>query len=453
MKKWIATLCAAVLLATSIFGLQGCAVNMELKDPDDYVPGDVDPEINATLRVAMLNTTQEEELMDDLASGFNVIYPNVDFEFTKLTTYESGIAQTIATGTKLDVIWVPDAYVTSLADQGLLYNLQNYMEKSEADGLFNPDDYQPAMMKLGQYKHGSDPDNTAQYFLPRDYSKIVTYINTSLVEQYAPDFDVQYYVEHMDEWTWDVMLDLCEQLQNGMANEQTKPRIVEAMWRWLILFYGLVQAEDGSYLDADGNPVLDEGFQNALNLVRDLIDEGYTTFDTNLTELNRFHSAQAVIAFQSRPYMATAVILGDDLEILPFPAIGSDPKVGTGTTGYGICTSSENPDLAWEFIRYMMSENGQTVLSETGKAVPSMISLQEGENPGWKQFYSQYNYNHDAFVYAPERDVVMDYYDMLSSAEAKTHDDALRALFEAYWRQDGTTSMIDALDRYREAVR
>lgn len=49
MKKWIATLCAAVLLATSIFGLQGCAVNMELKDPDDYVPGDVDPEINATL--------------------------------------------------------------------------------------------------------------------------------------------------------------------------------------------------------------------------------------------------------------------------------------------------------------------------------------------------------------------------------------------------------------------
>ena len=391
--------------------------------------------------------------MDDLASGFNVIYPNVDFEFTKLTTYESGIAQTIATGTKLDVIWVPDAYVTSLADQGLLYNLQNYMEKSEADGLFNPDDYQPAMMKLGQYKHGSDPDNTAQYFLPRDYSKIVTYINTSLVEQYAPDFDVQYYVEHMDEWTWDVMLDLCEQLQNGMANEQTKPRIVEAMWRWLILFYGLVQAEGGSYLDADGNPVLDEGFQNALNLVRDLIDEGYTTFDTNLTELNRFHSAQAVIAFQSRPYMATAVVLGDDLEILPFPAIGSDPKVGTGTTGYGICTSSENPDLAWEFIRYMMSENGQTVLSETGKAVPSMISLQEGENPGWKQFYSQYNYNHDAFVYAPERDVVMDYYDMLSSAEAKTHDDALRALFEAYWRQDGTTSMIDALDRYREAVR
>ena len=214
-----------------------------------------------------------------------------------------------------------------------------------------------------------------------------------------------------------------------------------------------MEAEDGSYLGADGNPVLDEGSQNARNLVRDLIDEGYTTFDTNLTELNRFHSAQAVIAFQSRPYMATAVVLGDDLEILPFPAIGSDPKVGTGTTGYGICTSSENPDLAWEFIRYMMSENGQTVLSETGKAVPSMISLQEGENPGWKQFYSQYNYNHDAFVYAPERDVVMDYYDMLSSAEAKTHDDALRALFEAYWRQDGTTSMIDALDRYREAVR
>lgn len=130
---------------------------------------------------------------------------------------------------------------------------------------------------------------------------------------------MQYYVEHMDEWTWDVMLDLCGQLQKGMANEQTKPRIVEAMWRWLILFYGLVRAEDGVYLDASGSAVLDEGFQNALNLVRDLIDKGYTTFDTNLTELNRFHSAQSVIAFQSRPYLATAVVLEDDLEILPFP--------------------------------------------------------------------------------------------------------------------------------------
>ncbi len=453
MKRWIATLCAVALFATSVFGLQGCSINMDLSDPDDYVPGDVDPEIDATLRVAMLNTTQEEELMDDLANGFNVIYPNVDFEFTKLTTYESGIAQTIATGTKLDVIWVPDAYVTSLADQGLLYNLENYMKKSEEDGLFNPDDYQPAMMKLGQYKHGSDPDNTAQYFLPRDYSKIVTYINTALVEKYAPDFDVNYYVQHMDEWTWDVMLDLCADLQSGMANEQTKPRIIEAMWRWLILFYGIVCAEDGQYLDASGNAVMDEGFQNALKLIRDLIDKGYTVFDTNLTELNRFHSAQAVIAFQSRPYMATAVVLGDDLEVLPFPAIGDDPKVGTGTTGYGICTSSENPDLAWEFIRYMMSENGQTVLSETGKAVPSMISLQEGENPGWKNFYSQYNYNHDAFVYAPERDVVMDYYDMLTSAKAKTHDDALRALFEAYWKESGTTSLIDVIDRYKTATR
>ena len=172
MKRWIAALCALALLVTGIFSLPACSVGMDLKDPDNYVPGDVDPEISATLRVAMLNTTQEEELMDELAAGFNVIYPNVDFEFTKLTTYESGIAQTIATGTNLDVIWVPDAYVTSLADQGLLYNLEKYMEKSEKDGLFDPDDYQPAMMQLGQYKHGSDPENTAQYFLPRDYRRL-----------------------------------------------------------------------------------------------------------------------------------------------------------------------------------------------------------------------------------------------------------------------------------------
>lgn len=451
MKKFLAVLCVVILCGMS--GLAACGGGPDLKDPDDYTPGDVDPNITATLRVAMLNTSQEEELMDDLASGFNVIYKNVRFEFTKLTTYESGIAQTIATGTNLDVIWVPDAYVTSLADQKLLYNLENYMAKSEKDGLFDRDDYQPAMMQLGQYKHGSDPSNTAQYFLPRDYSKIVTYINKDILQQYAPNFDLDYYVENMDEWTWDVMLDLCAQLSDGMGTSGTRPRIIEAMWRWLILYYGIVQSYDGVYLDQNGNAVLDEGFQTALKSIRDLIEEGYTTFDTNLTELNRFHSGQAAIAFQSRPYMATAVVLRDNLEILPFPAIGDSPKVGTGTTGYGICTSSENPDLAWEFVRYMMSVSGQTVLSETGKAVPSLISLQGGTNPGWKNFYSQYNYNHDAFVYGAERDVVQDYYDMLSSSRAKTHDDALRALFEAYWKKGGTTSLLDAIDRYKNATR
>lgn len=453
MKKWLATAVALLLCCMSLLGLSACNGTFNPHDPDDYTPGEVDPDIQATLRVAMLNTSQEEELMEDLAAGFNVIYKNVRFEFTKLTTYESGIAQTIATGTNLDVIWVPDAYVTSLADQKLLYNLEKYMAKSEADGLFNRNDYQPAMMKLGQYKHGSDPSNTAQYFLPRDYSKIVTYVNRDILETYAPDFDLDYYVENMDKWTWDVMLDLCEQLSEGMQNQASRPKIIEAMWRWLILYYGMVQSYDGVYLDATGAAVLDEGFQSALKAVRDLIDAGYTNFDTNLTELNRFHSGQAALAFQSRPYMATAVVLKEDLEILPFPAIGDDPKVGTGTTGYGICTSSENPDLAWEFVRYMMSTSGQTVLSETGKAVPSLISLQEGDNPGWKNFYSQYNYNHDAFVYAPQRDVVQDYYDMLSSAKAKTHDDALRALFEAYWKKDGTTSLLDAIDRYKTATK
>ena len=189
MKKILSVVIALLLMGT-VCAATACSGGATLADPDDYEVGQVDVNIEATLDVACLNTTQEKELMQDLAKGFQAIYKNVKFRYTTLTDYEAGIAQEIVAGTQLDVIWVPDAYVTSLADEGLLYNLDKYIEETGFDTSL----YDETMMALGKYKHGTVSD-ASQYFLPRDYSKIVTYINRNLVEKYAPDFDLDYYVE------------------------------------------------------------------------------------------------------------------------------------------------------------------------------------------------------------------------------------------------------------------
>ncbi len=451
MKKILSVVIALLLMGT-VCAATACSGGATLADPDDYEVGQVDVNIEATLDVACLNTTQEKELMQDLAKGFQAIYKNVKFRYTTLTDYEAGIAQEIVAGTQLDVIWVPDAYVTSLADEGLLYNLDKYIEETGFDTSL----YDETMMALGKYKHGTVSD-ASQYFLPRDYSKIVTYINRNLVEKYAPDFDLDYYVENQDEWTWEAMLSLCAQLKSGMENETNKPYIIESMWQWMIQFYGMVESYGGTYLNPEtGEAVLDDGFKQALESIKQLIDAGYTKYDSDLTELSRFHFGQAVLAFQSRPYLATAVMLDEEygadcLEVLPFPAIGENPKVGTGTTGYGICTSTKNADLAWEFLRFMMSKEGQTILASSGKAIPSMNELREGENASWKQFEADYNYNREAFLYAPERDIVQSYYDMISSAKASQHEKALKnSIFENYW--GGNMSIEDAIDHYKQAV-
>ena len=99
----------------------------------------------------------------------------------------------------------------------------------------------------------------------------------------------------------------------------------------------------------------------------------------------------------------------------------------------------------------MMSKEGQTILASSGKAIPSLNELREGENASWKQFEADYNYNREAFLYAPERDIVQSYYDMVSSAKASQHEKALKnSIFENYW--GGNMSIDDAIDHYKQAV-
>lgn len=465
MKKVKKILLSLALCLCLGLGLAGCGGGYT---PDaSYDPIlDVDPDITYTLKIGMLNTNQERNIMQELANGFQTLYPNVTFEYTQLTNYETGIAQAIQEGTMLDVLWVPDAYVTSMADNRLLIDLTGYIEAeaaSSATNKFDINDYYPAMIDLGKYRHGTDPENQGQYFLPRDYSKIVTYVNTALLERFAPEFNFDYYRTNMDEWTWDVFVDLCTTMKANMTAVGSNIVCIEGIWDWLIQFYGVMLSYGGTYLDANGEVVMDEGFQEAVESIKYLIDHDYADYNPNRTELGYFNGGNAVMAFQSRPYLATASVLDDDLDILPFPAITENaageeltPYVGTGTTGYGICSSSENKDLAWQFLKYMMSADGQTVLSNTGSVVPSMISLREGEDgaePGWKLFNQEYNYNHDAFIFGEERDTVQSYYDMLTSDEADRHSRAIKTLFDNYLRVNNTQTLEEAIAAYREAVR
>lgn len=465
MKKVKTMLLSLALCLCLCLGLAGCGGTPTpgaSYDPDL----DVDPDITATLNIAILNTNEERNIMQELTTGFKTMYPNVSFTFTQLTTYETGIIQAIQEGLMLDVLWVPDAYVTSMADSNLLLDLTEYIEAeaaSSASDKFDVNDYYPSMIKLGQYKHGSDPENQDQYFLPRDYSKIVTYVNTALLGQYAPEFDFDYYRENMDEWTWDVFVDLCKTLKAGMDAVSDNRICIESDWSWLIQFYGMMLSYGGTYLNENGEVVMDEGFQETLRSVKTLIDAGYTDYTGAGSLTQYFHGGNAVMCFQPRPYLATASVLRDDLDVLPFPAITENeageeltPYVGTGTTGYGICSYSENPNLAWQFLKYMMSADGQTVLSNTGSVVPAMISLREGTDgvePGWRLFRQEYNYNHDAFVFGEERDVVQSYYDMLTSSEAERHNNALLNLFNHYYPLNSNRTLEDVIAEYKESVR
>ena len=73
---------------------------------------------------------------------------------------------------------------------------------------------------------------------------------------------------------------------------------------------------------------------------------------------------------------------------------------------------SSKKEAAWDFLKYIISEQGQNDFSEAGSGIPCLKKLANDENAVFKQYLvSETNHpNHQAFVAYPERDIPMNIY-------------------------------------------
>ena len=93
----------------------------------------------------------------------------------------------------------------------------------------------------------------------------------------------------------------------------------------------------------------------------------------------------------------------NNFNALPFPLIQDEsagltnPAIGCGFAGWGISSLCDETtrDIAWQFLKYMISYDGQQALINAGLATPSIrIDLAEGKT--WSSGYN--NINLDAWL-------------------------------------------------------
>lgn len=419
MKRIISLLLALAIIATIPF-----AVSCGKKGAQDVDPSDlnleVDPEVSVTLKIAIMNEDGEVKTIEKLEEGFNKKYPNVKFKNQKITNYEQTIQGDVAAGVVYDLMWVSDQYVTLFAESNLLENLDPYIEKSGFDKSL----YYDSVIKLGQKNH-----NGVQYFLPRDINKLVVYLNKGIFKKYDVALPE-------NGWTWSDMLETCKKLYDAGCNYvNNKQFAVEADFDWRILMYSFTSSYGGTIVDKEGNIVLDEKYQNGLKEMHKLIEKGYATYTQGVSQ--NFVSGRTAMKFQVRPYAQSYyAALQNDLEAVSFPKIisgveGDVPCCGAGTTGYGISKSSKNKVVAWKFLEYLMSKDGQEEISKSGTITPSLKSVAEDENAIWR---TTIPINSDAFVYAGTKDVIYDFYDMLDSVMMSGYDGSIQNMLTKYFQ-------------------
>ena len=125
--------------------------------------------------VSILNQESERKMYEAVAEAFEKANEGVTVELMPLSNYETDVRSKLRSGERIDVLHVPDNFVTPFANDGVLENLEPFIESTEFDRSL----YFDSMINMGKLNFNAESD---QYMIPRDYSKFVVYYNKDIFD-------------------------------------------------------------------------------------------------------------------------------------------------------------------------------------------------------------------------------------------------------------------------------
>jgi multiple sugar transport system substrate-binding protein len=94
-------------------------------------------------------------------------------------------------------------------------------------------------------------------------------------------------------------------------------------------------------------------------------------------DLSRFMNGRAAMLFQSRRVVPTLrEIDGFRWDVAPLPQ-GDEPAGVLHSDAFCMSAAAEDKDAAWAFIEYAVGPEGQEILAQTGRTVPSLKAVAE----------------------------------------------------------------------------
>lgn len=323
----------------------------------------------------------------------------------KAADYNKQILQMASTENLPDVIYTYDDYASQWAEKGVFENLDSYFANVDMSI------YDDTIMDVTKVYKDSI------YFAPREYNHPVIFVNTALFDKYGVD-----YKAYESGWTWSQFLDVCKKLRTGMNQEKTKDYLypMESSLAWAPVYNAWIQSLGGYVFDAEKATVgLDAPeTEAAIAELKKMIDDRLIADPRSIASGESFLNGNAAMYISSRPSVMNCLDSEISLAFLPMPTMEKGATyLSYGATGYAISSKSEKKDLAWEFLQFIISQNGQEIFSETGNCVPIIKSMQNDENATWRK--SLEGINQDAFIISEEQ---QDKYTRILTAYARGYN-------------------------------
>lgn len=308
-----------------------------------------------------------------LVEAFHARHSGIHIELTHVPSdrdYRTRLATEFAAGDPPDISLMNYRRYAAFAANDLLEPIGPYLDQSD---LIQPDDFYPIALQ-GYYWQG------VLTCLPQNLSSLVVYYNQDL-------FDAAGVAYPPDKWTWDDFVATAKALtqdtngdgqidQYGLGMEISLYRLAPFIWQ-------------------NNAPLVDDPVHPTRLTLNRLPTVEVVAWFVNLRQRHgvvpgrveetaqdsesRFVAGTTAMFLDSRRSTPTfREIDRFTWDVAPLPQ-GKRPAGIVHSDAYCLSKTTANKEAAWTFIEFANSVEGQTIIAQTGRTVPSLIAVAESE--------------------------------------------------------------------------
>ena len=323
----------------------------------------------ATISMMMWGDPAELEVWNQIVADFHQAKPNitVKVEVSDWESYWTKLKTLLSANTPPDVFAMDAPLYLDYQSRGVLLNLQPYLDK-------NPD------MLKGVYPQTLEAYKTADgmYGLPRDFQTIVLFYNKDM-------FDAAGVAYPTADWTYDDLREAAKKLTIvGSDGKVTQYGFADDLWDMELIWSEAMWAYGGDVINAEHTKTLigEPKARQVWQLFHDMMFEDKSWPDSTTTEeyggdpFLAGVAAMTTIGHWAVPGYAEVKFKWD---VAPMPKGPAGQATSVNSAGFVVGKASKNPEAAFEFLKYVLSEPAQKRLAELGFACPVLKSVAESD--------------------------------------------------------------------------
>jgi multiple sugar transport system substrate-binding protein len=303
-----------------------------------------------------------------IADEFNAANPNitVNMDVSDWDSYWTKLNTLFAGKTPPDVFAMDAPLFLDWQSRGVLLNLQPYIDASPGflDGIFEG--------PLKGYKL-----TDGYYGLPRDFQTIVMFYNKDM-------FDAASLAYPKEGWTWSDVQKAAKQLTKDNNGDGKTDQYgfscdlwdMELCWSEAIWSYG------GDVISPDFTKTLigEPKAREAWKVFHDMMFVDKSMPDTIAAgEFGEDLFQAGIVALWPMGHWAVPgyATVEFNWDVAPMPTGPAGQATSVNSAGFVIAKDTKYPQETWEFVKFALSQTGQTRLTELGFAIPVLKSVAE----------------------------------------------------------------------------